>query len=83
MSNMSYCRFQNTLNDLRDCAGNLRDGDLSQEEASARRQLLELCMEMLEEVGVQFETDSHESQAMFDAFEEDCKEQAAEEGEEE
>ena len=43
MSNMSYCRFQNTLADLRDCYDHLDDTDLSKEEQRARERLLETC----------------------------------------
>ena len=43
MANMSYCRFQNTLQDLRDCYENMDDTDLSDEEKRARRTLLKLC----------------------------------------
>ena len=42
MANMSYCRFQNTLADLRDCYFHLFD-DLSPEEELARDRLVELC----------------------------------------
>jgi hypothetical protein len=83
MPNMSYCRFQNTLSDLRDCSSNLRDGDLSREEASARRQMLQLCMNMLEEVGIRFQSDSYEAEATFDGWEEMCKEHAEEDRDEE
>jgi len=44
MANMSYCRFQNTMDDLRDCADNMNDSDLSYEEARARRFLIKLCV---------------------------------------
>jgi len=43
MANMSYCRFQNTLIDLRDCEENMDDDDLSPEEALAKKKLIELC----------------------------------------
>ena len=43
MANMSYCRFQNALQDLRDCYENMDDSDLSDEEKRARRSLLKLC----------------------------------------
>lgn len=48
MSNMSYCRFQNTLRDLRDCAEALEEIDgnlaeLSKDEAQAANGLIELC----------------------------------------
>lgn len=51
MANMSYCRWENTLNDLRDCADHVND-PLSGSEARARARLLELAADMLEEVGV-------------------------------
>lgn len=51
MSNMSYCRFENTLRDLRDCAENLHD-EVSAEEARARRKLIEVAYDMLESNGL-------------------------------
>jgi hypothetical protein len=41
--NMSYCRFQNTLQDLIDCDNNPPQGDLSNAEARAFAELVELC----------------------------------------
>lgn len=54
MSNMSYCRFHNTLADLRDCANALEeiDGDLSElskEEARAAKVLIALCLRIGED----------------------------------
>ena len=46
MSNMSYCRFQNTLSDLRDCNDHLTD-DLSNSEQVARERILNLCLELI------------------------------------
>ena len=40
---MSYCRFQNTLQDLIDCKDNLPNKDLSWNEAEAFAELVELC----------------------------------------
>lgn len=51
MSNMSYCRFQNTLQDLRDCYEHLQDSDLSDDEDRARRRLINLCIDIADEVG--------------------------------
>ena len=56
MSNMSYCRFENTLRDLRDCAGALDDiegnlSELSKEEARAADELVKLCAEIYENHG--------------------------------
>lgn len=49
MSNMSYCRFQNTLSDLRDCLEALEDvngqlhGIESRDERAAALELVEVC----------------------------------------
>ena len=48
MSNMSYCRFQNTLHDLDDCLDHLEDDNLSREEKRAKTQLISRCREILE-----------------------------------
>lgn len=52
MANMSYCRFQNTLGDLRDCVDALDQinglDELSTEEAEAARRLIKLCREVAE-----------------------------------
>lgn len=46
MSNMSYCRFQNTASDLAEC---LWDGDPMQSgaELEAAKDMLQLCREMV------------------------------------
>lgn len=47
MANMSYCRFENTLNDLRDCYEDMAYGkdfsELSKSEQKARNRMVELC----------------------------------------
>jgi hypothetical protein len=43
MPNMSYCRFQNTLKDLRECNDHLDDQNLSEDEEAARIALIKLC----------------------------------------
>jgi len=45
MSNMSYCRFENTLSDLQDCYENMETekDDLSEKEKVALEELIELC----------------------------------------
>lgn len=48
MANMPYCRFENTLDDLRDCAEHLHD-QLSESEAATRRALIALCRDIAEE----------------------------------
>jgi len=54
MSNMSYCRFENTLSDLNDCEEHFLDEGLSTYEKSARRKLIAVCkriVEMEDELG--------------------------------
>ena len=48
MANMSYCRFENTATDLKDCINALCEGeanaaDLSEYELAARDQMYEMC----------------------------------------
>ena len=58
MSNMSYCRFRNTLEDLRDCYEGLDDeldDGLHSEELIARKRLIALCQKIIdkaEDVGL-------------------------------
>jgi hypothetical protein len=42
MSNMSYCRFENTYKDLRDCVEHIEDENLSESEKFYRRRIIEL-----------------------------------------
>ena len=55
MANMSYCRFENTNNDLRDCVGameeayDMADLDLSKTELSSLKNMRWLCEKFLEE----------------------------------
>lgn len=46
MSNMSYCRFENTVGDLVDCCENMDAKDLSEEEARARKSLIKTCVDI-------------------------------------
>ena len=48
MANMSYCRFQNTLSDLRDCEDYVEDLNLSEEENNARIRLIEVCKSIVD-----------------------------------
>ncbi len=54
MGNMSYCRFQNTLDDLRDCHEHMDDVDshsLGSDEVAARRALIRICVEIASDYG--------------------------------
>ena len=49
MANMSYCRFQNTYYDLKDCVESITSlHDLSKTERDYALKLRELCKEYLE-----------------------------------
>jgi len=50
---MSYCRFRNTLNDLRDCYYNM-EGVSAHEEQRARQELIDLCRDIIDEYGDDF-----------------------------
>ena len=52
MSNMSYCRMQNTLRDLDSCVEALRDYgyDISSEELEAAREMVNSCKAFIEEM---------------------------------
>lgn len=50
MSNMSYCRFQNTVKDLLDCEENIYN-ILGAREHRARKQLVEACVRIAEAAG--------------------------------
>lgn len=49
MANMSYCRFENTYNDLKDCYNNIEDRDLSESEEMYKDKLVDLCKRIAEE----------------------------------
>lgn len=54
MANMSYCRFRNTLKDLRDCEEAMNhgeDSDLDKEEERAKKRLIRLCVEIARDFG--------------------------------
>ena len=62
MANMSYCRFRNTLGDLRDCVSALdtvSTGDelLSYEEARAAKAMLQVCQEYIDTYQAVFDED--------------------------
>jgi ElaB/YqjD/DUF883 family membrane-anchored ribosome-binding protein len=46
MPNLSYCRFQNTADDLADCRDHIDDEHLSAKEDRARTRLITLCREI-------------------------------------
>lgn len=51
MANMSYCRFENTYRDLRNCHDHITD-PVSGTEREYRQLLVELCADLLRELNV-------------------------------
>jgi hypothetical protein len=51
MSNMSYCRFENTLQDLRDCYESWDEKLTSETEIKAKARLLKLCQDIVGDYG--------------------------------
>lgn len=52
MGNMPYCRFFNTLSDLRDCYDHMDDDkELSSEEERAKEKLIKLCGRIFDDYG--------------------------------
>lgn len=49
MPNMSYCRFENTVNDLQDCYDNWEVN--SEEEERAQKRLVQLCQWIVADYG--------------------------------
>lgn len=64
MSNMSYCRFENTSDDLLDCVNAMQEActldelDLSDEENRSMNRMRKLCERFLEEYERLQNTDS-------------------------
>ena len=60
MSNMSYCRFGNTYQDLDDCYNAMCNGDfkdLSEREKIYRNKLVALCQQISDEFQEEDETE--------------------------
>lgn len=59
MGNMSYCRFRNTVEDLEDCYDNWEavehrgedDAVVSEEELRARKRMLKICQNIIDDFG--------------------------------
>ena len=54
MGNMSYCRFQNTYQDLRDCEEALNENeleDLSESELEYAKRLIKKCQRITQDYG--------------------------------
>jgi hypothetical protein len=53
MANMSYCRFENTANDLEDCFEHMGDdiNELSKSETKYRLSIIQTAKEIIEDFG--------------------------------
>ncbi len=49
MGNMGYCRYENTLKDLRDCYDHWNEEPESEDEHKAKARMLKLVKEMAED----------------------------------
>ncbi len=49
MSNMSYCRYENTLRDLIDCYDHWNEEPEAEDERKAKTRMLKLIKEMAED----------------------------------
>lgn len=68
MANMSYCRFNNTLNDLEDCKEALENEDISSvDEKEKAKALIQLCREIADS----FDDDYIDSIIADDDYEEE------------
>lgn len=66
MSNMSYCRFQNTRKDLDDCIDAIQNGEeLSYDEARAGKWMFDDFLDLCRHLGF---IDSYDSDAVYDFF---------------
>lgn len=67
MANMSYCRFQNTLQDMRDCYEALQSGEtLSRDEHSAMEMLVEICDRISGEFGMDHSAEARNNMKLDD-----------------
>ena len=79
--NMSYCRFQNTASDFRDCLENLRSLEPedrhpnTDDERRARRELIMDAATMMQELGVDDVFDTHAILRLVDALDQEPAEE--------
>ena len=48
MGNMSYCRMENTANDLAECYDHISDSELSRSEHKARLEIISLAVKIVQ-----------------------------------
>lgn len=66
MANMSYCRFQNTRQDLDECIEAIRDGDeISREESRAGKRMFQSFLGLCQDYGI---IEDFDVEAVFDLF---------------
>ena len=60
MANMSYCRFENTANDLRDCVYAIEEGEYNNGISNTEKRGLEEIFELAQQLVNQLEYDVEE-----------------------
>ena len=50
MANMSYCRFENTFNDLIDCFDNIWEEAENERDERSRKRMIQFLKERIEEI---------------------------------
>lgn len=61
MANMPYCRFHNTLADLRDCRRALQEGNVASADERAKAiELIRLCGQIITDVASEIGEPEHE-----------------------
>lgn len=63
MSNMSYCKFRNTYNDLSNCAekwDEIPDEEMNKKELTARKKLINACCDIALDFGPEIEREFEE-----------------------
>ena len=69
MANMSYCRFRNTLDDLRDCREAIANREeISHEEKNAARELIRECASLVEYIGCSTELSENTLWRFFENY---------------
>lgn len=67
MSNMSYCRMQNTFHDLKDCYNNWDDAD-SEDEINYRGKILKVSEDIAMNYGDKFDAMADENRRLISAL---------------
>lgn len=82
MSNMSYCRFENTLGDLIDCQEHLNSEVDSESEAKSRLELVDICRQIVAEYEMEDEDENFGKEPEEEEEDEDLEDDDEDDNEE-